>query len=170
MKCCSTHRCKSANALSYRRWERTGDGKIVGVILNDKGKIAGSFKNQLNVTPISGLSDTAGVIYNEHTPLAPGIYQVRTAARDEKSGRLGSANQWIVIPDLTKRQLTSSSILLGGTVVENKSTSIAGAIVCRPPLVRQRDWVTGYLSTVPPKPRGTSRLSNQKCCAMGRWY
>ncbi|HEX3086092.1 MAG TPA: VWA domain-containing protein [Pyrinomonadaceae bacterium] len=114
------------NALNYG-----GDGnqpatvKVAGVILNDKGKIAGSFKNQLNVTPMNGLSETAGVIYNEHTPLAPGIYQVRAAARDEKSGRLGSANQWIVIPDLTRRQLASSSILLGGTVIASKSNETA---------------------------------------------
>jgi hypothetical protein len=110
------------NALNYGSdGSQPATVKVAGVILNDKGKIAGSFKNQLNVTPMNGLSETAGVIYNEHTPLAPGIYQVRAAARDEKSGRLGSANQWIVIPDLTRRQLASSSILLGGTVVASKS-------------------------------------------------
>jgi hypothetical protein len=110
------------NALNYgSEGKEPATVKIAGVILSDKGKIAGSFKNQLNVTPINGLSDAAGVMYNEHTPLAPGIYQVRAVARDEKSGRQGSTNQWIVIPDLTRHQLSSSSILLGGTVVENKS-------------------------------------------------
>jgi hypothetical protein len=113
----------STNALNYgSEGSQPATIKIAGVILNDKGKIAGSFKNQLNVTPMNGLSDTAGVIYNEHTPLAPGIYQVRAAVRDEKSGRLGSANQWIVIPDLTKHQLTVSSVLLGGKLIENKKT------------------------------------------------
>ena len=113
----------STNALSYGNdGNQPASVKIAGVILNDKGKIAGSFKNQLNVTPLNGQSDTAGVIYNDHTPLAPGIYQVRAAARDEKSGRLGSANQWIVIPDLTKRQLTASSVLLGGRVIEQKGS------------------------------------------------
>ncbi|MFL6258062.1 MAG: hypothetical protein ACJ74T_23880 [Pyrinomonadaceae bacterium] len=34
-------------------------------------------------------------------PLKPGIYQVRVAARDERSGVLGSASQWVVIPDLS---------------------------------------------------------------------
>jgi hypothetical protein len=95
--------------------------RIAGVILNDKGKVAGSFRNQLKVNPIEGLSDAAGVIYNEHTPLLPGIYQVRVAARDEKSGRLGSALQWIVIPDLAKQDLTTSSILLGAQVIQNKA-------------------------------------------------
>lgn len=95
--------------------------KLAGVVLNDKGKIASSFKNQLNIdAPKSGVSDS--IFYNHHTPLAPGIYQFRVAARDEKSGRVGSAMQWIVIPDLTKSKLTLSSVLLGGQVLEDKNT------------------------------------------------
>ena len=94
--------------------------KLAGVVLNDKGKIASSFKNQLNIDPPkSGASDA--IFYNHHTPLVPGIYQFRVAARDEKSGRVGSAIQWIVIPDLTKSQLTLSSVLLGGQVLEDKA-------------------------------------------------
>jgi hypothetical protein len=38
---------------------------------------------------------------------------VRAAVRDEKSGRIGSAHAWMDIPDLTKKQLTMSSLLLG---------------------------------------------------------
>jgi hypothetical protein len=41
------------------------------------------------------------------------------AARDEKSGRVGNAIQWVVIPDLTTQQLTTSSVLLGGQVLED---------------------------------------------------
>ena len=94
--------------------------KLAGVILNDKGKIASSFKNQLNVSPVNTAeSDASGVIYNQHTPLAPGIYQVRVAVRDEKSGHVGSAMQFVVIPDLATRHLTTSSVLLGGQVLEN---------------------------------------------------
>ena len=94
--------------------------KLAGVVLNDKGKIASSFKNQLNIDPPkAGGSDA--IFYNHHTPLAPGIYQFRVATRDEKSGRVGSAIQWIVIPDLAKSQLTLSSVLLGGQVLEDKS-------------------------------------------------
>jgi len=94
--------------------------KLAGVVLNDKGKIAGSFKNQLNIDPPkSGGADA--IFYNHHTPLTPGIYQVRVAARDDRSGRVGSAIQWIAIPDLTKSKLTLSSVLLGGQTLEDKS-------------------------------------------------
>lgn len=93
--------------------------KLAGVILNDKGKIAGSFRNQLNVNPLKSGDHDAGVIYNHHTPLTPGIYQVRVAVRDDKSGRVGSAMQFVVIPDLASRQLNTSSVLLGGQVLED---------------------------------------------------
>lgn len=100
--------------------------KLGGVILNDKGKVASSFENQLHVNPVgAGQSDAGGVIYNHHTPLAPGIYQVRVAVRDEKSGHVGSAMQWVVIPDLATRQLTTSSVLLGGQVLENTKSKEA---------------------------------------------
>jgi VWFA-related protein len=122
----------SSMQISSRGLKYGDDGKqpasikLAGVILNDKGKIASSFKNELGVTPLEAGQSDAGVIYNEHTPLAPGIYQVRVAARDEKSGRVGSAMQWVVIPDLATRQLTTSSVLLGGQVLENAKTKDAG--------------------------------------------
>lgn len=101
--------------------------RLAGVVLNDKGKITSSFKNQLNVKPLSGQLDSGSVLYNEPTPLAPGIYQVRVAARDEKSGRVGSAMDWVVIPDLTTKQLTLSSLLLGGQVLEKTSNNDGAA-------------------------------------------
>jgi VWFA-related protein len=96
--------------------------KIAGVALNDKGKIASSFQNHVQVDPPKA-GGSESIFYNHHTPLGPGIYQFRVAARDETSGHVGSAIQWIVIPDLTKSQLTLSSVLLGGRVLEDKSQS-----------------------------------------------
>src|SRR5689334_8011234 len=95
--------------------------QLAGVVLNDKGKIAGSFRNVFNVNPRKSGQADEGNFYNHHTPLTPGIYQFRVAARDEKSGLVGSAMQWIVIPDLGRNELTLSSVLLGGQVVEDRS-------------------------------------------------
>jgi hypothetical protein len=97
--------------------------RLAGVVLNDKGKIAASFRNQLNINPRKPGETDAGIFYNHHTPLTPGIYQFRVAARDEKSGRVGSAMQWIVIPDLARNQLTLSSVLLGGQVIETRASN-----------------------------------------------
>jgi VWFA-related protein len=93
---------------------------IAGVVLNEQGKPAGSFKTRLNVNPLPSntkAGETAGVIYNHKLPLKPGLYQVRVASRDERSGRVGSAAQWIEIPDLASQRLTLSSLLVGGQFV-----------------------------------------------------
>jgi VWFA-related protein len=95
--------------------------RLAGVVLNDKGKVAGSFRNELNINPRKEGEVDGGIFYNHHTPLTPGIYQFRVAARDEKSGRVGSTSQWIVIPDLARNQLTLSSLLLGGQVIEDRT-------------------------------------------------
>jgi len=57
--------------------------------------------------------DDSATIYNSRHPLPPGLYQVRVAARDSKTGHVGSAQQWIQIPDLASHRLTLSSLLLG---------------------------------------------------------
>lgn len=98
---------------------------LVGVVLNDKQKIVTSFKTKLGVKPTAPEAgpDHSSLIYNHRVPLAAGIYQVRVAARDEVSGRLGSAMEWVVIPDVTAKKLTLSSLLLGGKVVATKTGS-----------------------------------------------
>jgi VWFA-related protein len=102
---------------------------IVGVVLNDQGKLAASFKTGLKVNPSSsseGDQSPSTVIYNYRSPLKPGIYQVRVAARDDHSGILGSAMQWIVIPDLSRRQLSLSSLIVGIENVTNKTAEAGG--------------------------------------------
>ena len=89
---------------------------IEGVVLDDQGKPAATFRTGLKVNPPSETGDArnaSNVIYNHPSPLKPGIYQVRVAARDERSRLLGAASQWVVIPDLSSRQLTLSSLIVG---------------------------------------------------------
>ena len=86
---------------------------LAGVVLNDLGKQAGSFKTRLNVSPSSATAASNPTVqYSHKLPLKPGIYQVRVAARDDKSGRVGSAAQWIEVPDLNAKALTLSSLLV----------------------------------------------------------
>ncbi len=108
----------SAELLSYG--EEGGEPArltLAGVVLDDQGKPAASFGTTLKVSPPrqggGGAADSSGVIYNNPTPLKPGIYQVRVAARDDRSGLVGSAMQWAVIPDLSAHKLTLSSLILG---------------------------------------------------------
>ena len=100
---------------------------LAGVVLNDQGKQAGSFKTRINVNPLTATAvKEPSVVYSHKLPLKPGIYQVRVAARDDKTGTVGSAAQWIDIPDLSSKKLTLSSLLLGGHISNSVQDKKAG--------------------------------------------
>ncbi len=102
--------------------KQAGAVDVAGLVINEQGKQVADFKTRLNVTPLASSAAShgaRGVIYNHRTPLAPGLYLIKVAARDGRGGQVGSASQWIEIPDLMKRQLTLSSLLLGGVVVNS---------------------------------------------------
>jgi VWFA-related protein len=98
------------------------DGKIqaivdvTGVFYDDKGVPKGNFLERI-VTTAPNLETAKSyrndITFTYPTKLAPGLYQVRVAARDDKSGKIGTAYAWIEIPDLATKKLTVSSLLLG---------------------------------------------------------
>lgn len=86
---------------------------VAGAALDDRGQF-GSFKQLLTVTPDTTPNASAQlVIWQQQLHLKPGLYQVRVALRDRATGHVGSAIQWIEIPDLTKNNFALSSIFLG---------------------------------------------------------
>ncbi len=98
------------------------DGKVQatidvsGVFYDEKGVARSSFIERI-VTTAPDLerakSYSNDMTFTYPAKLPPGLYQVRVAARDDKSGRIGSAHAWIDIPDLAKKKLTMSTLLLG---------------------------------------------------------
>jgi hypothetical protein len=98
------------------------DGKIQAAIdlsaayFDEKGVAKASFLERI-VTTAPSLEEAKTYhnditfTYPQHLP--PGLYQVRVAARDDKSGKIGSAHAWVDIPDLTNKKLAISSLLLG---------------------------------------------------------
>lgn len=63
----------------------------------------------------------------------PGAYQVRVAARDRNSMRIGSTGQFVAVPDLSKNRLGVSGIVLGN---EGASTPQAAGTMANPGLRR----------------------------------
>ena len=60
-----------------------------------------------------------GFTYNITVPVKkPGAYQLRTALRDTSSERIGSASQFIEVPDIKKNRLTLSGIVLNGVPLQ----------------------------------------------------
>jgi len=54
-----------------------------------------------------------GLFYHFRHPVKqPGAYQVRVAVRDATSGKLGSANQFLSVPDIRKGRLTLSTLVI----------------------------------------------------------
>jgi hypothetical protein len=98
------------------------DGKVQAVIdisavyYDDKGAPKSNFIERI-VTTAPDLERAKNyshdITFTYPAKLPPGLYQVRVAARDDKSGRIGSAHAWLEIPDLAKKKLTMSTLLLG---------------------------------------------------------
>jgi len=89
---------------------------LTGVYFDEKGNPKASFLERIVTTAASAEAAKTyhmDITYTYPATLPPGLYQVRAAARDDKSGRVGSVHSWIEIPDLSKKQLSMSSILLG---------------------------------------------------------
>jgi len=63
----------------------------------------------------------------------PGAYQVRVAARDRKSMRIGSTGQFVAVPDLSKNRLGVSGIVLG---TEDASGSQGAGTMANPGMRR----------------------------------
>ncbi|HSS18616.1 MAG TPA: VWA domain-containing protein [Pyrinomonadaceae bacterium] len=56
-----------------------------------------------------------GFTYSLTVPIKkPGAYQLRAALRDVSSGRVGSASQFIEVPDIKKKRLTLSGVVVKG--------------------------------------------------------
>jgi len=85
------------------------DGKLVadldigGIFYDSKGKPLSSFVGRLKIFPAASSSPTrrSQAVYNFHAWLPAGLYQVRVGIRDLKSGRIGSAMQWIEVPNIS---------------------------------------------------------------------
>lgn len=103
--------------LSYEsaNGKQTAIVDVAGTVLNDKGGVGGTFSNRLTVSApsIESANEILDPGYGYALYLTPGLYQVRVGARDEKTGRSGSAHAWIEIPDLASGRLALSSLVIG---------------------------------------------------------
>jgi VWFA-related protein len=93
--------------------------EVAGYVVNLDGKVGSRFAQKLSATLAPPGPDGRGhVLYRHRVKVAPGLYQVRAAALDVNSGRAGSANEWIAVPDLKSRGLTLGSLKVGERPVD----------------------------------------------------
>lgn len=101
--------------LSFKALEGkpTARVAVVGGIYDANGKVADRFGQQVTITSTKSAGSDQDLLYDYPSYLKPGLYQVRVAARDDHSGRGGSAFTWIEIPNVSSGQLSLSSVFLG---------------------------------------------------------
>jgi VWFA-related protein len=87
---------------------QSGDVELLGMVINELGKSVSTFDQGLTISDFS-----QRVTYNHQMQFAPGLYQVRVAVRDKKGGRVGSASEWISVPDLKDGSFALSSLFIG---------------------------------------------------------
>ena len=118
----------SGSAITFEddKDKRTGVVQVVGSVYDDQGKAGGGFSERLTVhapTRETDSSATPDIVYNYPLTLPPGLYQVRIAVRDEKSGNIGSTRQWIEIPDLSTHKIVLSSLIVSERMMGSPAKS-----------------------------------------------
>jgi VWFA-related protein len=125
--------CVDASRLLFRP---ASDGReaaafdLVGVVVDDKAASVGQFSDRVELTLASDAKERAvrnGITYRKSIAVRPGFLQARVAARDDGNGLLGSAAQWVEVPDRTKKRLALSSIVVLGDGEEVGSVPAADA-------------------------------------------
>jgi hypothetical protein len=99
---------------------------VVSVTIGDQGQVVDSTSKTFTMTLKADAYDTAlknGLFLRFRHPVKkPGFYTMRVALRDEDSQKVGSANQFIEVPDVSKN-LTLSSLLLEKETAAAKSSA-----------------------------------------------
>ena len=108
-------------------------------VLDDKGKIASGFKREVTVQPPApdAAQSRRRFALAEHHRLAPGLYQVRVAVREERTARTGTRVQWIEVPDLKQGKFSLSSIFVGERTADNAADKRPGEMVAVPSVDRR---------------------------------
>ncbi len=127
------------------RFAQAGDHHVATVdaaatVFDESGAVVGTLPPERAAMDLSDSSYERalkkGLQYQRATPVKPGRYRVRFAAREDGEGKLGSASQWVQVPDLTNGKLALSSLFLlekdevsreAATVAADGGLSLRGA-------------------------------------------
>ncbi len=121
-----------ASRLTFTQSEGRYQNKLdeLGFVLDAQGKAVDKFSNtlQLNLQPRTyGAVLKRGLVATRTLNVKPGVYQIRLFVREPGSGLIGTANDYIEIPDMKANRLSTSSLLVSGQAVEEgKVVNTAG--------------------------------------------
>jgi VWFA-related protein len=108
---------------------RTARFDLITVAFDDEGKVAGQLGRTRTLRTRGEDYERLlreGFVYFVDLPLKkPGGYQLRAAVRDASSGRVGSAGQFVEVPDLNDGRLALSGLIVSGSD-SDKTAALAG--------------------------------------------
>jgi len=107
--------------------------ELVSVTFGEDGKLVDQFADQHTITLTEALHQKItryGFTFNTIVPIKKaGAYQLRTALRDVASNRMGSATQFIEVPDIEKDRLMTSGLLIKGMPLDQYLKGLAAGSV-----------------------------------------
>jgi VWFA-related protein len=107
-------------------WEKS-DILLRGVLFGDNGRVVDEHKHAFTLRMRGETLRRIrrdGLDYTFNVPARkPGAYQFRVAVLDRASSRVGSAGQFVEVPDLKKNRLAVSGIIVGGVSPAEASAS-----------------------------------------------
>jgi hypothetical protein len=110
-------------------------------LFDENGKAAASVVERVNVNVRPERLENAlknGFNYRRLMPLKPGFYQARVAVREEGSARMGSASKWVEVPDIGKKQLMLSGLLLSPGMEDRNDLQFGGDYIPQPSSASRR--------------------------------
>jgi VWFA-related protein len=122
-----------ASQLSLRLLNGTHQSALdlLMALFDEKGKAAASFVERISVNIRPERLEIAlknGFSYRRLMALKPGFYQARVAIREDGSARMGSATKWVEVPDVSKKQLTLSGVLLSAGRDDQNDLQLANSV------------------------------------------
>ncbi len=105
---------------------REAQVEFLARILDKQGKIAGVARDVVQIRlPVQKAEKikTGQILYNTDFQLKPGDYRVKFLMRDNRTGKLGSFEEPLLIPAIDGKVLQTSSIVLGSRLVPERDSS-----------------------------------------------
>jgi VWFA-related protein len=121
-----------ASRLHFNQVDGKYQDKLLlsGFMLDSSGKAVDTFANDLTMNLLPKTYESAmkqGFLQTRELTIKPGVYQFRVLVREEGSGLIGTANNFVEVPDLKSDHLALSSIFTDSGVAANtKDAQSAG--------------------------------------------
>jgi VWFA-related protein len=160
----------NANNLNFKQeadGRHTSTFDVVGFLMNSRGKPDGGFSQTVtaNLSPADyKRALTLGLSYTAHAQLIPGTYQLRAVVRETDTGRVGAMSQYLEVPDMSKKNLTASSIFLYAIDPANNTPQPLTALRQLP---RQQDLRYAAVIYFPKVTDGKTQLTSQVIVSQG---